>query len=116
VSKGKIKPKDRAKGLKKPRIKLIRPVRVSGVVDHELTALFNPHVAHDDPVAHPAHYTSGKIEVLDFIEDQGFDYHIGQVVKYCSRAGKKDAEKTVEDYRKAEFYLRRKIRLLEEQR
>ena len=31
----------------------------------------------DDPVNHPSHYTSGKIEVIDFIEDQKFPYHLG---------------------------------------
>ena len=25
----------------------------------------------DDPVNHPSHYTSGSIEVIDFIEDGG---------------------------------------------
>lgn len=29
----------------------------------------------NDPVNHPSHYTSGKIEVIDFIEDQRLDFH-----------------------------------------
>jgi hypothetical protein len=61
----------------------------------------------DDPVNHPAHYTSGKIEVIDFIEDQGFGFHLGQVVKYVSRAGKKDNE--IQDLQKAQWYLTRYI-------
>jgi hypothetical protein len=40
----------------------------------------------DDPVNHPKHYTMGKVEVLDFIEDQGLGYHAGNVVKYLCRA------------------------------
>ncbi len=63
----------------------------------------------NDPVNHPAHYTRGRIEVLDFIEDQKLGYHLGQVVKYVCRAGKKDPAKYVEDLSKAEFYLKRAI-------
>lgn len=65
-----------------------------------------------DPVNHPAYYTRGKIEVIDFIEDQGFGYHLGQVIKYCARSGYKDEAKAIEDLEKAEFYLRRQIKNL----
>ena len=65
-----------------------------------------------DNVNHPAHYTDGKIEVIDFIEDKQLGYHLGNAVKYISRAGKKDPEKTAEDLRKAVWYLNRYIELL----
>lgn len=74
----------------------------------------------NNPVTHPSHYTSGKIEVIDFITDQNLDFCLGNVVKYVSRAGKKEEEgktifeKTVEDLKKARFYLDYKIKLLEE--
>ena len=42
-----------------------------------------------DPVTHPSHYTDGKIEVIDYIEDKGLDFHLGNAVKYISRAGHK---------------------------
>lgn len=67
----------------------------------------------NDVVNHPSHYTSGKIEVIDYIEDQKLPYHLGNVVKHISRAGKKDPAKTVEDLKKAEWYLHRYIGLLE---
>jgi hypothetical protein len=67
----------------------------------------------NDNVNHPSHYTSGKIEVIDFIEDQKLPYHLGNVVKYVARAGKKDPAKTVEDLKKAAWYLNRFIALLE---
>ena len=63
-------------------------------------------MAHD-PVNHPAHYTTGKIEVLDFIQDQQFGYLDGQVVKYLSRYRHKG--KPLEDLKKAQFYLHRLI-------
>lgn len=69
-----------------------------------------------DNVNHPAHYTDGKIEVIDFIEDKKLNYHRGNVVKYICRAGKKDPEKTIEDLQKAEWYLHREIQKLQERR
>lgn len=70
----------------------------------------------NDAVNHPAHYTDGKIEVIDFIEDKKLGYHLGNVVKYVCRAGKKDPEKEIEDLQKAEWYLHRKIQKLKEQK
>ena len=69
----------------------------------------------DDKVNHPSHYTSGKIEVIDFIEDQKFNYHKGNAIKYICRAGKKDKSKEVEDLEKAIWYLRREIKRLNEE-
>ena len=63
-----------------------------------------------DMVNSPPHYTAGRIEVLDFIEDQQFGYLDGQVIKYVSRARHKGAQ--LEDLRKARFYLDRLIRSL----
>lgn len=64
-----------------------------------------------DPVNHPAHYTTGKIEVIDFIEDKQLGFHIGNVVKYVVRAKHKGSE--LEDLRKARWYLERAISNLE---
>jgi hypothetical protein len=66
----------------------------------------------NDNVNHPAHYTDGKIEVIEFIEDKNLDFCLGNAVKYISRAGKKDANKTIEDLEKAAWYLARKINQL----
>lgn len=65
-----------------------------------------------DNVNHPAHYTDGKIEVIDYIEDKKLGYHLGNAVKYISRAGKKDPEKEIEDLEKAVWYIQRRIRKL----
>ena len=64
-----------------------------------------------DNVNHPAHYTTGKIEVIDFIEDKNFDYHEGNAIKYISRS--KFKKNQIEDLKKAVWYLNRKIWLLE---
>jgi transcriptional regulator with XRE-family HTH domain len=63
----------------------------------------------DDAVNRPAHYTSGRIEVIDFIEDKLLGFNLGNVVKYVARAGKKDPLKTREDLEKARWYLNREI-------
>ena len=64
----------------------------------------------NDNVNHPAHYTDEKIEVIDFIEDKKLGYHLGNAVKYISRAGKKDPDKYIEDLQKAVWYLQREIK------
>lgn len=68
----------------------------------------------NDPVNHPSHYTDGKIEVIDFIEDKKLNFHLANAVKYISRAGKKDPSKEIEDLKKARWYLDRYIQKLEE--
>jgi hypothetical protein len=65
-----------------------------------------------DIVTKPKHYNTGKIEVLDFIEDQRLDFHEANVVKYVCRARYKGSEIT--DLEKAAVYLGRKIKLLKE--
>lgn len=66
-----------------------------------------------DMVNHPDHYTDGGIETIDFIEAKKLPYHLGNAVKYISRAGKKHPEKTIEDLQKAIWYINRYISLLE---
>lgn len=63
----------------------------------------------NDPVNHPAHYTSGGIEVIDAIEAWGLGFHLGCALKYLVRAGKKNPEKEDEDLRKAVWYINRYI-------
>ena len=70
----------------------------------------------NDVVNHPAHYTDGKIEVIDFIEDKGLNFHRGNAVKHISRAGKKDPAKEIEDLKKAVWYLNREIGRLEKEK
>jgi len=60
-----------------------------------------------DMVNQPPHYTAGGIETIDYIEAKGLNYHLGNVVKYVSRAGLKGS--TLEDLKKAKWYLEREI-------
>lgn len=68
-----------------------------------------------DPVNHPSHYTQGRWEVIDVIEDaltfEGVEgYLVGNVLKYVMRYRHKNG---VEDLRKARWYLDRLISRLE---
>lgn len=67
----------------------VKPVSISNMIDH------------------PSHYNKGKIEVIDFIEDQQLPFHLGNVVKYIARAGSKGDK--LEDLKKARWYLDRYI-------
>jgi hypothetical protein len=62
---------------------------------------------HTDTVNHPAHYTVGGVETIDFIEAKGLGYHLGNVIKYVTRADHKGQK--LEDLRKAQWYLTRAI-------
>jgi hypothetical protein len=60
-----------------------------------------------DPVNHPAHYKTGGIETIDFIEAKQLNYHLGNVVKYIARADHKGDR--LENLMKAQWYLDREI-------
>ena len=68
-----------------------------------------------DVVNSPSHYAEGReFETIDVIEDWGLGYHLGNAVKYISRAGRKDD--ILQDLKKAQWYLNREIENLELER
>lgn len=68
-----------------------------------------------DQVNHPEHYggADNPYEAIKVIEAWGLGFNLGNTAKYMSRAGKKDGTKTVEDLKKARWYLDREISNLE---
>ena len=68
-----------------------------------------------EQVNHPSHYggEDNTYEAIKVIENWNLGFCLGNVVKYISRAGKKDSGKTLEDLRKALWYLQREISNLE---
>jgi uncharacterized protein YwgA len=68
--------------------------------------------AMQDLVSHLLHYNSGRIEVIEAIEDWKLNYHRGNSIKYIARAGKKHPDKEIEDLEKAKWYLNRDIERL----
>jgi hypothetical protein len=67
-----------------------------------------------DLINHPGHYTSGKYEVMDVIEDWGFNsnFRLACALKYLARCEHKG--KKIEDLKKAIWYLEREISKCEE--
>ena len=61
-----------------------------------------------DEINHPSHYTQGKIETIDVIEDWALGFHEGNILKYLSRWKQKNG---VKDLKKAMWYLQRLIDL-----
>jgi len=60
----------------------------------------------ESAVINPDHYKQGKIEVIDFILDQKFNYLEGNIIKYISRYKHKNG---LEDLRKAKWYIKELI-------
>lgn len=58
-------------------------------------------------INHPDHYNTGRFEVIDVIDDWKLNFELGNVIKYVARAGHK--ENTIEDLKKAMWYLDREI-------
>jgi hypothetical protein len=74
-------------------------------------ATFTSNVSVKDNVNHPEHYKTGGIETIDFIEAKSLGYHLGNVVKYVTRADHKGNR--LEDLKKAQWYLNRAVANLE---
>lgn len=65
-----------------------------------------------EAVNHPNHYggQDNPYETIKVIEFWDLGFHLGNVVKYISRAGKKDD--TIQELEKARWYLDREINRL----
>lgn len=66
--------------------------------------------ANREMVNSPAHYKlNGGKEVIDYLEEFGLgpSFTLGNALKYLARAGKKFKDKTDEDIKKAEWYMKR---------
>lgn len=61
----------------------------------------------NDAVHSPKHYTAGKYEVIDVIEDWELNFRLANTIKYIARHEHKG--KPLEDLKKALWYLQREI-------
>ena len=63
-----------------------------------------------EAVHHPDHYHKDSgIEVIDAIDAWNLDFCLGNAVKYISRSGHKDEDKTQQDLQKAVWYILRHL-------
>ena len=60
-------------------------------------------------VEHPDYYRSGGIEAIDLIDAHKLNFNLGNVVKYVTRAGRKDGEDALTALHKAQWYLSHEI-------
>ena len=58
---------------------------------------------------HPEYYEKNGIEAIDFIDAHRLNFNLGNVVKYVTRAGRKDGEEALTALRKAQWYLEHEI-------
>lgn len=70
-------------------------------------------VIQTEMVEHPSHYggADNPYEAIKVVEAWGLGFHLGNTIKYISRAGKKDNR--LQDLKKALWYLNREIENLE---
>lgn len=68
-----------------------------------------------EQVNHPQHYggENNPYEAIKVIEAWDLGFHLGNTVKYISRAGKKGTDKELQDLKKALWYLEREIKNIE---
>lgn len=71
----------------------------------------------EETVNHPSHYGGDTTyEVIKVLEAWGItDPYVWQTIKYLARAGKKATSPELEDLKKGQFYLNRKIANLEKE-
>jgi hypothetical protein len=70
----------------------------------------------DEMINHPNHYGGDDVyEVIKVAEAWGleFDAYLFNVIKYIGRSGKKKNAPTIQDLKKAAWYLNRRIENLE---
>jgi hypothetical protein len=61
-------------------------------------------------IDHPVHYGGDtQYETIKVIEAWDLGFHLGNAVKYISRAGKKPGQSVIDDLKKAEWYIQREI-------
>lgn len=77
----------------------------------EMMQTLKEKTAEPDMVNHPKHYggKDNQYEAIKVINAWKLNFNLGSVLKYISRAGKKDPSKLVEDLEKAQFYLNNEI-------
>ena len=61
----------------------------------------------------PDYYNSCGFEVIDFIDAFSLSFALGNVLKYITRAGKKNGEERLSALYKARYYLQHEIELEE---
>ena len=62
----------------------------------------------------PQYYRRGRIQPWDYVRDQELNFHLGNVIKYVTRAGHKFDD--IDDLEKAIHYLQNEVEFRTSQR
>ena len=60
----------------------------------------------------PSHYKAGEFDVIAFCQLHNINFDLGNVIKYVTRAGKKENNSELQDLNKAMEYLKRRIEFI----
>ena len=60
----------------------------------------------------PSHYKAGGFDVIAFCQLHNINFDLGNVIKYVTRAGKKENNSELQDLNKAMEYLKRRIEFI----
>ena len=66
----------------------------------------------DDKAIKPSHYKAGEFDVIKFCQVHNIGFELGNVIKYSTRAGKKENNSELQDLLKAREFLNRRIKYL----
>ena len=66
----------------------------------------------DNAAIKPSHYKAGEFDVISFCQIHNINFELGNVIKYVTRAGKKENNSELQDLFKAREFLNRRIKYL----
>ena len=66
----------------------------------------------EENVIKPSHYKAGEFDVIAFCQLHNINFDLGNVIKYVTRAGKKENNSELQDLNKAMEYLKRRIEFI----
>ena len=79
------------------------------VIEHKSR---NKNMQVDNTVIKPSHYKAGEFDVISFCQIHDINFELGNVIKYVTRAGKKENNSELQDLFKAREFLNRRIKYL----
>ena len=79
------------------------------VIEHKSR---NKNMQVDNTVIKPSHYKAGEFDVIKFCQIHNIGFELGNVIKYSTRAGKKENNSELQDLLKAREFLNRRIKYL----
>lgn len=87
-------------------------VEVRGEISKKIIVNDNLKPLKEYDVIKPNHYKAGAFDVIAFCQHHELGFDVGNVVKYVTRAGKKEGNSELQDLNKAMEFLNRRIKFI----